>query len=431
MTALPMTVRRTLCLALAGLLTLSAAPLPALAKTHAKAAPSKAQSKQREKEKAEAERAKAAEKAAAPGMPGIAARAWLLMDVTSGQILASQNPDEKVEPASLTKIMTAYLAFAALRDGKLKMDQQITPSTAVSKVGKDESRMFIEPAKPVALQDLLRGLIIQSGNDAAVAVAEAVGGTESGFVGMMNKEAERLGMKNTHYMNAAGLPDPQHTTTVTDQAILAASLIKDFPQYYPFYSEKEYTYGGIRQPNRNRLLTLDPTVDGMKTGHTESAGYCLIASAHRPLALAGQPAGERRLLSVLVGAVTEAERIKESAKLLNWGYEQTEAVRLYARGQALDTVEVFKGAANSVKLGLQRDAIVSGLKGSTDRFKPVLERAAGKVIAPVAAGQQLGLLKIMDGDKVAAQYPLVALDAVPQGGIFTRGWDTVRLWFKK
>ncbi|WP_197337695.1 D-alanyl-D-alanine carboxypeptidase family protein [Ralstonia solanacearum] len=360
--------------------------------------------------------------------PQVTARAWMLTDVTSGQVLGGGNMDERVEPASLTKLMTAYIAFEAVRDGKLKYDQLITPTESVRTVKTDESRMFLQAGKPVSVRELLQGLIVQSGNDAALVLAEAVGGTETNFVMLMNREAERLGMKNTHFMNAAGLPDPNHYTTARDLSILTATLIKNFPQDYKFYSQKEFTYNNIKQPNRNRLLWLDPTVDGGKTGHTKSAGYCLVTSANRPLP--DVPGASRRLLSVIVGTKSDQIRTQESLKVLNYGYQFFDTLRLYDAQQVLQTPDVYKGQAKNVKIGVMDAKWITVPKGMGGRLKPVLERR-DPLIAPIAQGQPLGTVKVMDGATVVQEFPVVALEAVPEAGFIGRTIDSIKLWFKK
>ncbi|KJK25491.1 cytochrome C550 [Burkholderiaceae bacterium 16] len=361
-------------------------------------------------------------------MPQVAAKSWMLYDVTSGQALASQNADARIEPASLTKLMTAYLAFAAIKEKRLTIDQTVVPTTLVLKVKSDESRMFLEPNKPVSVRDLLLGLIVQSGNDAALALAEAVGGSEEGFVAMMNREAQQLGMKNTHFTNTDGIPDPNHYTTAMDLATLTTRIIKDFPEYYSMYSQKEFTYNKIRQPNRNRLLYIDPTVDGVKTGHTKSAGYCLISSAKRPLA--NVPNGSRRLVSIVIGTTTEAVRTQESLKILNYGFQFFDTLRLYDRGQVLATPEIYKGKESTVKIGVKDETYITVPKGTGGRIKPVLERQE-LLLAPIAAGQQVGTVKLMDGATKVAEFPVVALEDVPEAGFFGRLWDTIRLWFKR
>ncbi len=353
-----------------------------------------------------------------PPAPAIAARAWLLVDHSSGQPLASQSPDERVEPASLTKLMTAYLAFAALKQGLLKSDQQVPVSERAWKA--QGSRMFIEPKKPVSVDELIRGMIVQSGNDACIALAEAVAGSEESFVGMMNREAARMGLKNTRFANATGLPDPQHYSTAADLARLASTLIRDFPEYYPIYSMKEYAYNRITQPNRNRLLWLDPTVDGVKTGHTEAAGYCLIASSKR---------GSRRLLSVVLGATSDNARAQESLKLLNYGFQAFDAVKLYDKDQALSQPKVFKGAQNSVKAGFTEDFVLSLPRGMAEKLKVQLV-SVQPLLAPLQRGQRIATLRLMLDDKLWGEYPVVALEDVPVAGVIGRAWDSVRLWFQ-
>ncbi|HEY6820649.1 MAG TPA: D-alanyl-D-alanine carboxypeptidase family protein [Burkholderiales bacterium] len=357
--------------------------------------------------------------AAVPQRPAIIARAWLLGDVSSNQILAAQKADERMEPASLTKLMTAYLVFSALREKKISLEQQVGVSErAASAPG---SRMFIQPGKPVSVDELIRGMEIQSGNDACIALAEAVAGSQDAFVRMMNREADRLGMKNTHFMNASGLPDAQHYSTAEDLYILAAALIRDFPDYYAqYYAMKEFRYNNIIQPNRNRLLWLDPTVDGVKTGHTEAAGFCLIASSKR---------GGRRLLSVLLGATSESGRAQESLKLLNWGYQSFDSVKLYGAGEPAKNLEVWKGSAKLVKAGFKRDVMVAVPKGEADKLKAEM-LSQQPLVAPVALDQRVGTLRVSLDGNVVAEYPLLALEAVPPAGIFGRAWDTLRLWLK-
>ncbi|MHB9840902.1 D-alanyl-D-alanine carboxypeptidase family protein [Paraburkholderia terrae] len=360
--------------------------------------------------------------------PGVNARSWVLVDATSNQVLASGNPDERVEPASLTKLMTAYLTFEALQTKKITMDQSINPSEAVRRVRNDESRMFIEANKPVTVHDLVYGMIIQSGNDAAIALAELVGGSEAQFVNMMNVEAQKLGMKNTHFADVNGMPDAQHYTTAGDLAILSARLIRDFPDYYNIFSVKEFTYNKIKQPNRNRLLWIDPTVDGLKTGHTQAAGYCLIASAKRPLP--GVPDASRRLVTVMMGEQKEHDRVQDSLKMLNYGYSAYDAVRLYKANQVVETPRVYKGSQDTVKLGVKTDQYITLPKGMADKAKPQVEHV-DPLIAPIAEGQQVGTVKFVADGKTLAQVPLVALQAVPQAGIVGRVWDSMMLMFNK
>ena len=358
--------------------------------------------------------------------PSLAARSALLLDMSSGQTLAATDADMKIEPASLTKLMTAYLVFAALRDKKLTPDQRPPVSAPAYKaIG---SRMFVDPAKPATVDELLHGMIVQSGNDASIVLAEAIAGTEAGFAELMNREAERLGMKNTRYRNATGLPDPAHYTTARDLARLTVRLIEDFPQdYAKYYSLKEYTYNKIRQPNRNRLLFLDPSVDGVKTGHTDAAGYCLIASSRRDQAGSGF---HRRLLSVVTGTASESARAIESQKLLNYGFQNYEAAKVLTAGQPLGRYQVWKGAANDVPAGFDQDVFVTVAKGQAGAIKAEVERVQ-PLIAPVARGQRIGTLRVKLGDQVLAERPVLALAAVDQAGVFGRAWDTIRLWINK
>jgi D-alanyl-D-alanine carboxypeptidase (penicillin-binding protein 5/6) len=357
--------------------------------------------------------------AAAPQPPSLVARSWVLGDVSSGQTLAAQKADERIEPASLTKIMTAYVVFQALRDKKLELAQTVHVSERAWRV--PGSRMFIEPRRPVSVEELIRGVVVQSGNDACIALAEAVAGSEEAFARMMNREAARLGLKNSHFVNATGLPDPQHYSTARDLYLLTAALIRDFPaQYAQFYSQKEFRYNNISQPNRNRLLWLDPSVDGVKTGHTEAAGYCLVASSSR---------GARRLLSVLLGSTSESARAQESQKLLNWGFQFFDSVKLHKGRQLVKAIEVWKGAADDVQAGFQGDIIVTVPKGEADKLKAEL-LSQQPLVAPVAEGQRVGTLRVSYDGKPLGEYPLVALQAVATAGIFGRAWDTLRLWLK-
>ena len=357
-----------------------------------------------------------------PPPPAIAARAWLLLDYGSHQEMAGANADERIEPASLTKLMTTYLAFAALKQGTLKAEQVVAVSERAWKA--QGSRMFIEPKRPVTVDELLRGVIVQSGNDACIALAEVIAGSEDEFVQTMNREAQRLGLKNTRFSNSTGMPDPQHYSTARDLALLAAALIRDFPEYYPLYSLKEYRYNAITQINRNRLLWLDPNVDGVKTGHTEGAGYCLIASAKR---------GSRRLLAVVLGASSDTARGQEAQKLLNHGFQFYDGVKLYEANQTVSKLRVFKGALNNVRAGFSSDFTVSVAKGQAGLIKAQMV-SKQPLLAPVGLGQQVATLKLFigSGDEMHAwgEFPLVALEAVPVAGIFGRAWDTLRLWFE-
>ncbi len=350
--------------------------------------------------------------------PAIAAKAYVLVDALSGQTIVAQSADELREPASLTKLMTAYIVFRALKDRDLTPSQMVTVSQKAWRA--QGSRMFIEPRKAVSVDELLRGEIVQSGNDAAIALAEAVAGSEEAFVARMNQEAARLGMKNTHFVNATGLPSPEHVSTAADLAKVAGAIVRDFPEYYPLYSLKEYRYNNISQPNRNRLLWTDPFVDGMKTGFTDAAGYCLVASARR---------GPRRLISVVLGAGSDAARAIESQKLLNYGFQFYDTVQLYQTGQPVSTLKVWKGATDSLPAGFVADQYVTLPKGQAGKLKLTME-AVEPLVAPVTQGQRVGVVKVTLEDKPVGEYPLTALAAVEPAGFFGRLWGTVRLWFR-
>jgi serine-type D-Ala-D-Ala carboxypeptidase (penicillin-binding protein 5/6) len=353
-----------------------------------------------------------------PTPPALAAKSWLLIESSSGQELAAQAADDRLEPASLTKLMTAYLTFSALKQGTIKIDQMVPISEKAWKA--QGSRMFIQVNTQVKVEDLIKGMIVQSGNDACVALSEAIAGSEDNFAQMMNREAQRLGMKATSFRNSAGLPDPQHFTTARDLATLAGALIRDFPEdYAKYYSLKEFRYNNITQPNRNRLLWLDPSVDGMKTGHTDAAGYCLISSAKR---------GPRRLLSIVLGAASDSVRAQESLKLLNYGFQFYDAVQLYAKDQAVSNLKVWKGSEKTVKAGFTRDFILAVPKGYAPRLKTELV-SQQPLIAPVSAGQVVGTMKVSFDGKPFGDYPVVAIEAVPVAGIFGRAIDSMRLWF--
>ncbi|MFS6938181.1 D-alanyl-D-alanine carboxypeptidase family protein [Neisseria animaloris] len=354
---------------------------------------------------------------AAP-VPEIAATAFLIKDLQSGQVLAQKGLNTQVEPASLTKLMTAYLTFKALDNGTLKPEQMLT----VSKKGwkAEGSRMFLDPAKPASVSDLIKGLIVQSGNDAAITLAEAIGGSEEGFATMMNTEAKRLGMTQTHFVNSTGLPGEGHLTSVNDLAVLAGAIIRDFPKYYPIYSIKSFKYNNIEQPNRNLLLYRDPSVDGLKTGHTSSAGYNLIASSKR---------NGRRVLSVVVGTESTEARASESSKLLNWALQSYDTPKLYDANQTISQVKVYKGSSNAVNVGFLDAAYVTIPHGEGKNIKPILETMQ-PVLAPIEKGQVLGKLRIMNGGKVLAEKNVVALNSVEEASWFGRTYDSIVLWFK-
>ncbi|MGQ0443136.1 MAG: D-alanyl-D-alanine carboxypeptidase family protein [Methylophilaceae bacterium] len=348
--------------------------------------------------------------------PALAVKAYLLKDMNSGTDIASYKKDERIEPASLTKIMTAYIVFDAIQQGHLKLDQVLPVSEKAWKA--EGSKMFIEPNKPVTVDELLHGMIIQSGNDASISLAEAIAGAEEQFAAMMNKQAAKLGMKNSHFMNATGLPETQHYTTANDLALLASALIRDFPlEYRRLYSVKEYTYNKITQPNRNRLLWLDANVDGMKTGHTEAAGYCLVSSAKR---------GETRLISILLGAVSEAMRASESQKLLNYGFQFYESTLVYPQGQPIHALRVYKGQNKTVATALAKDYYLSLPKGDYARVKASLS-SKQPLIAPVKEGQEIGRITFTLDGKVINQQALVAAKTVEQAGFFGRIIDSTKL----
>lgn len=377
--------------------------------------------------------------AQSPQPPEIAARSYLLFDVTANQILAEKDIDSPVEPASLTKLMTAYLVFDALRTKKLELQQKLPVSERAWKM--PGSRMFIDPKMMVPVEDLLKGLIVQSGNDASVALAEGVGGTVERFVEMMNEQAKLLGMKSSGFKNPEGSTEAGHTTTARDLSTLATRLMQDFPNDVGYYAMKKYRYPGTpaaNENNRNLLLYRDPSVDGLKTGHTNAAGYCLIATAKRDLhalgvagAAEGSPesVGGRRLLSVVLGASSENARANESQKLLNWGYTAFEAVKLFEANQPVVSPSVWKGRDSVAKLG-QTHAIVAAVPvGSAGKIKTQVVRA-DPLVAPIKKGQQIGVLKISNSEQVLNEVPLIALDMVEEAGVLGRTWDAIRLWIK-
>jgi D-alanyl-D-alanine carboxypeptidase (penicillin-binding protein 5/6) len=367
-----------------------------------------------------------------PQPPEIAARSYLLLDVTANQVLAAKEVDTPVEPASLTKLMTAYLVFDALRSKKLDLKQTLPVSERAWKM--PGSRMFIDPKMMVPVEDLIKGMIVQSGNDATMALAEGVGGTAERFVQLMNEQAKALGMKSSGYKNPEGLTEAGHTTTARDLSILATRLLTDFPEYVGYYAIKKYRYAGTpaaNENNRNLLLFRDPSVDGLKTGHTDAAGYCLIATAKRDysnLGVAGVM-GSRRLLSIVLGASNENARASESQKLLNWGYTAYEAVKLFDANQAVVSPAVWKGKDSTVKLGRMQAIVVAVPAGSAAKVKTQVVRA-DPLVAPFAKGQQVALLKVSHGDQALVDVPLLALDAVEQAGVLGRTWDAIRLWIK-
>ncbi len=363
---------------------------------------------------------------AAPEAPEIAAKAYLLLDVTANQILASRDLDMPVEPASLTKLMSAYLVFDALKSKKIDMKQTLSVSERAWKM--PGSRMFIDPKMKVPVEDLIKGMIVQSGNDATMALAEGVGGTAERFVQMMNEQAKVLGINSTSYKNPEGLTEAGHTTTARDLATLSMRLLNDFPEYVGTYAIKKYRYPGTpaaNDSNRNLLLFKDPTVDGLKTGHTNAAGYCLVATAKRDF----PNVGSRRLMAIVLGTSSEIARANEAQKLLNWGYTAFEAVKLFDAGQAVATPAIWKGKASTVKLGRADALVVAVPTGSAAQIKTQLARP-DPLVAPVTKGQTIGSLKVFRGEQLWVEMPLQALDAVEQAGVFGRAWDALRLWIK-
>ncbi len=357
--------------------------------------------------------------------PTLTARSWLLLDVTSGQVIASHEPDRKADPASLTKLMTAYLAFNALKEKRIAPDARpMVSPRAYKAIG---SRMFVEPANPATVEELLRGMIVQSGNDASIVLAEALAGGEEPFAQQMNREAERLGMRNSQFRNATGLPNPEHFSTARDLALLAARIISEHPEPYKLYSEREFTYNKIRQPNRNRLLFIDPSVDGMKTGYTESAGYCLIASARRE-----QPGSgfTRRLVSVVMGATSDSVRATESQRLLNYGFQNFDTVRAYAKGQVLGSYQVWKGQGEAVAATLDQDIFVTVPRGQGEKVRGEVERIE-PLVAPVKEGQRIGTLRVRLGEQLLAERAVLAQAGVDEAGWVGRLWDGLRLKFSK
>ena len=369
-----------------------------------------------------------------PQEPEIAARSYLLLDVTANQILAAKDIDSPVEPASLTKLMTEYLVFDALKSKKITLTQTFGVSQRAWKM--PGSRMFIDPKMQVPVEDLIKGMIVQSGNDATMALAEGVGGTAEHFVELMNQQAKALGMKSTSYKNPEGLTEAGHITTARDLSILSTRLMSDFPDYIGYSAIKKYRYPGTpatNDTNRNTLLFRDPTVDGLKTGHTNAAGYCMIATARRdfPNLGAAGASGGRRLLAIVLGTSSDSARANETQKLLNWGYTAYEAVKLFDAGQAVATPSVWKGKSSVVKLGRPEAIVVAVAAGSAAKVKTQVARP-DPLVAPFIKGQSLGSLKIMLGDNPApiAEVPLVALETVEEAGIVGRAWDSIRLWIK-
>ncbi len=355
--------------------------------------------------------------------PKLDARSWLVVDMTSGQILAEHDAHQQEAPASLTKLMTAYLTFKALKDGTIQLNQMVREPMAAYKTG--GSRMFIDPRVPVSVNDLLLGMIVQSGNDAAMTLAHTVAGSTSAFVAMMNRQAQQWGLKGTHFMDPTGLPDPGHHTTAYDLSIIAQHIIRDFPEDYArYFKVKEFTYNKITQPNRVSLLFTDPSVDGMKTGYTQEAGYCMITSALRTF-----PNGPRRILTVVMGTPTEHARVDESQTLLNWAYQNFDDIVLAPANKPVIDAPVWKGADNHVALGDTQPIVITVPRGTGKDLQTKVVRP-DPLVAPIRQGQKIGELQVSLGGKQIASYPLQALRAVPEAGILGRAWDSLRLLIK-
>jgi D-alanyl-D-alanine carboxypeptidase (penicillin-binding protein 5/6) len=356
----------------------------------------------------------------APDAPILAAKSYVLYDYTSNQVLVNQNGDDRMEPASLTKLMTAYLAFDAIKHGTISLEQKLSvPAAAVRSIS-GESRMLLKAGQSASVDELLHGLIVQSGNDAAITLAVNIAGSIAGFVDMMNQEAKRLGMNNTHFANPVGLPDEQHYSTAYDLALLAVAIVRDYPQHYPLFSVRSYAFNNVTQANRNRLLWLDPYADGMKTGYAESAGYCMVGSVNR---------NNRRLISVLFGADSDRLRASESQKLLNFGLENFDTIRLYDKNQAVANLRIWKGTDGQLPIGFRRELFLAIPKGTREQLKATMETRQ-PVFAPISGGQQLGVLKLTLDGQPYAEFPLVALENVPLANVFSRGWDSIQLFFQ-
>ena len=353
-----------------------------------------------------------------PNPPSIDATSYFLVDYDSGQVLAEKDPDKKVEPASITKLMTAYLVFKAIEAGDLSLEEEVLISEKAWR--KKGSKMFVEVGKEVPVQDLLRGLIIQSGNDASVALAEHIAGSESALAGYMNHQASLLGMQNTNFVNSTGWPDENHYSSARDIAILAQAIIRDFPDSYRLYSEKEFTYNEIRQFNRNRLLWRDESVDGIKTGHTEAAGYCLVVSALR---------GDMRLISVVIGTASDKARTQSSQSMLNYGFRFFETHKLYRAQEVLQTTRIWYGAQEQINLGVDQDIHITIPRGRYGDLEASME-VDSRIEAPIAQGQQLGKVNIRLDDDLIVSENIVAMQPVEQGSLFARAMDSIKLMFQ-
>ncbi|NWN92451.1 D-alanyl-D-alanine carboxypeptidase [Marinobacter adhaerens] len=352
-----------------------------------------------------------------PSPPQIAGSSYVLMDPKSGRIIMEQNSNERLPPASLTKMMTAYIVERELDEGRIRMSDQVPISVKAWKT--EGSRTFVKEGTRATVEDLLKGVIIQSGNDASVALAEFIAGSESAFVDIMNQQAQLLGMKDTNFENATGLPSPDHFSTAYDLAVLARAIINDYPENYPIYAEKHFTYNNIRQPNRNSLLWRDESVDGLKTGHTEEAGYCLVASAKR---------NDTRFIATVMGTSSTQARSQEIQKMLNYGFRYYESERLFSAGQELVEAKVWGGESGELSVGVLEDAYVTIPRGSRDSLESSVDLDS-VIKAPVQAGDELGRVKVSLNGDVLVDQPVVALTEVPEGGIFKRIWDAIKLFF--
>jgi len=352
-----------------------------------------------------------------PSPPQIAGSSYVLMDPKSGRIIMEENSHERLPPASLTKMMTAYIVERELDEGRISMSDMVPISVKAWKT--EGSRTFVKEGTQVAVEDLLRGVIIQSGNDASVALAEFVAGSEGAFVDIMNQQAQLLGMKDTHFENATGLPSPDHFSTAYDLAILARAIINDYPENYPIYAEKHFTYNNIRQPNRNSLLWRDNSVDGLKTGHTEEAGYCLVASAKR---------NDTRFIAVVMGTSSTESRSQEVQKMLNYGFRYYESERLFRAGQELIEARVWGGQADEISIGMADDVYVTIPRGSRDSLESTVDLDS-VIKAPIKVGDELGQVKVSYNGEVLVDQPVLALTDVPEGGFIKRIWDAIKLFF--
>ena len=357
-----------------------------------------------------------------PPPPEVTGTAWVLMDAASGNVLAGENYDEQLEPASITKVMTSYVIAAEMAAGKVSRDDQVMMTENAWRTGgagTDGSYSGFEVNQSAPLLEMEKGMVVQSGNDAAIALAEHVAGSEQAFAALMNQYAQRIGMEKSHFVNATGLPGEGHITSARDLALLGRALIRDSPEAYSYNKIKEFTVGNITQPNRNVLLWRDASVDGIKTGHTSAAGYCLMASAKR---------GDQRLISVVMGSTSESQRARDSQALLNWGFRFYETHEMYKAGAQVAQQKVWKGQENEVRLGLAEPLLVTVPRGRYEQLKPMMDVPA-TLVAPIEKGQAIGTVKVMLDDKVIAQRPLVAIDGIEQAGFFKRLWHELLMWW--